>query len=128
MWRPNSTCDSSSARVTNVNEAASGEPLSGKSLRSDGARRAARLWALIVVWALALATLSSCGGGLSGDSTCSEYLQASSQDQEQAVSKLVSQLHAEASLLTPLGFPEVAYQCGSNPDETLVNVIRSVRD
>jgi hypothetical protein len=71
--------------------------------------------------------LSGCmGQGLSADSSCSDYLNASPQDQQQAVDKLVSKLHADPALTTPLGFPEVAYQCSGDADQKLGDVIKSV--
>jgi hypothetical protein len=71
--------------------------------------------------------LSGCmGQGLSADSSCKDYLHASQQDQMQAVDDLVAKLHADPALTTPLGFPEVAYQCSGDSDQTLGDVIKSV--
>lgn len=72
----------------------------------------------------ALATLflalccSACGGGLSGSSTCRDFMNASADQQQQIVDKLAAQYH-KPDYTTPLGAPEVPYFCAANPDVTL---------
>ena len=63
-------------------------------------------------------SLAGCGAGLSGSSTCKDYLGASSQDQQTIVEKLAAQ-YQKPDYATPLGFPEVAYWCASEPSATL---------
>jgi len=69
---------------------------------------------------LALSLAGCGGGGLSGSSTCNDYLSASSQDQQTVVDQLAAKYH-KPDFTTPLGFPEVAYWCSSEPSATLDN-------
>lgn len=82
-----------------------------------------RVWKKLVVvfsmFALTGVLMSGCGGsGLSVSSTCSQFMNASAQDQEAIVSKLAGQ-YQKPDYATPLGEPEVPYFCASNPNVTL---------
>jgi hypothetical protein len=82
-----------------------------------------RVWKKLVVvfsmFALTGVLMSGRGGsGLSASSTCSQFMNASGQDQEAIVSKLAGQ-YQKPDYATPLGEPEVPYFCASNPNVTL---------
>ena len=69
--------------------------------------------------ALAAALIAGCGGsGLGTNSSCQDFLNASPQDQDQAVSQLAVQLHAPDAV-TPLGRPNIDYLCTNEPNNTL---------
>jgi hypothetical protein len=75
--------------------------------------------AVAVSAALAVGLLTGCGGGgLSANSSCQDFMNASPQDQDQAVSQLASQLHAPDAV-TPLGRPNIDYLCTNEPNDTL---------
>lgn len=74
---------------------------------------------------VALTALTSCGGaGLSADSSCKDFLNASVEDQDQAVSSIAGDLEA-ANAVTPLGRPNVNYLCANDPDKTLGEAIEA---
>ena len=69
--------------------------------------------------ALVVGLLTGCSGsGLTADSSCQDFMNASPQDQDQAVSQLAGQLHAPDTV-TPLGRPNIAYLCTNEPNNTL---------
>ena len=80
-------------------------------------KSARRAFALCLT--IAAPVLAACGGsGLSANSSCREFLNASPQDQDAAVSRLAGQLHApEAD--TPLGRPNINAICSVEPNMTL---------
>lgn len=65
-----------------------------------------------------LISLTGCSIGLSGSSTCADYMNAGDQQQRQVVSQLASK-HRKGVWATPMGFPGVAYYCASHPSTTL---------
>jgi hypothetical protein len=80
-------------------------------------------WRKVVVIPVVVASLgfivSSCEhGGLSGSSTCGDFLKASPADQQQITSQLAGKYN-KPDYATPLGEPEVPYYCASNPNVTL---------
>ncbi len=79
------------------------------------ARRIVATLALTIGSAL-LAT--ACGGGLSEDSTCKDYLAASA-DQQQSIVMQLAGKYDKPDYATPLGMPQVAYSCAALPDTTL---------
>jgi hypothetical protein len=73
----------------------------------------------LVAIALALFGLASCGGShLSGSSTCGDYMSAPQSERQSVVNELATQYDAP-DYATPVGFPEVAYDCASDSDQTL---------
>ncbi len=63
--------------------------------------------------------LGACNSsGLSASSTCSQFMAASPEAQQQVVSELASQ-YQKPDYATPLGEPEVPYYCADNPNVTL---------
>lgn len=73
----------------------------------------------------ALAVMSGgCGSQLSADSTCKDFLHASQPEQDDAVSKVASDMHA-ANAVTPLGRPNINYICANHPDSTLGDAVRA---
>jgi hypothetical protein len=63
--------------------------------------------------------LSACSiSGLSASSTCRDFMNASTSDQQAIVDKLATQYNKPA-YTTPLGAPEVPYYCSANPTVTL---------
>jgi hypothetical protein len=82
---------------------------------TTGSRFAALLTSLAVSAALA----GGCAGsGLTAKSSCADFLGASEQEQNEAVSRLAGQLHAPDAD-TPLGRPNVNYICASDSRATL---------
>jgi hypothetical protein len=67
--------------------------------------------------------MAACGGGLTANSSCTDYLNASSQDQNDAVESIAGQLHA-GNAVTPLGRPNIDYLCTQEPTATLGHVIQ----
>lgn len=68
---------------------------------------------------LLVGLLASCGGGdLSGSSTCKDYMNASAGQQQHVASQLAGQ-YRKPDYATPLGFPEIAYECATRPTMTL---------
>lgn len=60
-----------------------------------------------------------CGGsGLTASSSCSDFMNASPEDQSEAISKLSSEFDTPETA-TPLGAPNVSYVCSQEPEETL---------
>jgi hypothetical protein len=68
--------------------------------------------------------LSACGASLSANSTCRDFLQATPQDQDAAVSQVASDLRA-GNALTPLGRPNIDYLCANDPTMTLGAAVKS---
>lgn len=64
--------------------------------------------------------LIACGGGseLTASSTCSDFMSASSTEQQEIVNELATQYN-KPDYTSPLGAPEVPYYCSANPDVTL---------
>lgn len=79
-----------------------------------------RLRGVVAASAAALLTVvsTSCSVGLSGSSTCREYMQASTEAQHRVVSDLASK-YEKGVWATPMGFPGVAYYCASHATTTL---------
>lgn len=78
-----------------------------------------------VVSALALSACST--GGLSGASTCHDFMNASASEQQEVVDKLASH-YRKPSYTTPLGAPEVPYYCSANPTVTLRGFFEHAED
>lgn len=76
--------------------------------------------AVTVVVALATATtVTACAPfGLSGSSTCSDFLKASADAQYDVVSTLAAD-HHKLDYATPLGRPNIPYFCSQAPNMTL---------
>lgn len=79
--------------------------------------RAAVAGLLLVATAIAL---TACGGGdgLSASSSCRDFGGASPEEQVEVISKLATE-YRTPELTTPLGEPDVAYACASEPEMTL---------
>jgi hypothetical protein len=77
-----------------------------------------------VVFGAASLVLSACGNSLDASTTCRDFLQAPPQDQDAAVSKVASDLHA-GNALTPLGRPNIDYLCANSPTMTLGAAVKS---
>lgn len=73
---------------------------------------------------LTMSTLTACGSQLTQDSSCKDYLNASAVDQDEAVSRIAGELNAPNSV-TPLGRPNIDYQCANDPDMTLGEAIEN---
>jgi hypothetical protein len=72
--------------------------------------------------------ISACGPSeLSASSTCAQFMNASTQDQEAVVNKLAAQ-YQKPDYATPLGAPEVPYYCASNPNVTLGQFFAKAND
>lgn len=71
--------------------------------------------------------ITNSGSGLSGSSTCEQYLAASSDDQHAVVNKLATQ-YGKPDYVSPLGFPEVAYWCTAQPNATLTQFFKNAND
>jgi hypothetical protein len=85
-------------------------------------KRLVRLATILILGACSL-VMAACGGGLTANSTCTDYLNASSQDQNAAVDSIAGQLHA-SNAVTPLGRPNIDYLCAQEPTATLGQVIQ----
>lgn len=78
----------------------------------------------VLVLASVLSVLFATGCGLLGDqgltgaSTCDEFIHASPQDQ-QAVTVALAGEYRKPDFATPLGIPAVPYFCAKYPDVTL---------
>lgn len=86
--------------------------------------------ALLIVVALMSAVIygiAQAGTGLSGSSTCQEYLAASSDDQHAVVNDLATK-YGKPDFVSPLGFPEVAYWCSAQPNATLNEFFKNAND
>lgn len=80
-------------------------------------RPAMRLCLSLALGGSALAV--GCGSsGLTAGSTCADFMNASPEDQSEAISKLSSEFDAPETA-TPLGAPNVSYVCAQEPEETL---------
>jgi hypothetical protein len=79
------------------------------------------------VVAFSTLALSSCGAGLSASSTCSNYLSASPSDQLSIAEKMAGQYN-KPDYATPLGEPDIAYYCASNPSVTLGQFFTNAQD
>ena len=74
---------------------------------------------LLVLGVTCILIIGGCGGsGLSASSTCQDFMSASPEEQEEAISKLSSEFNTPETA-TPLGRPNVPYACASEPDLTL---------
>lgn len=84
-----------------------------------------RLRSYAVAAALVAVTLplAACGGGLSADSSCRDFLEASPADQDAAVRSIAVDEGAQ-NAVTPLGRPNIDYLCAGNPDTTLGEAVR----
>lgn len=82
------------------------------------ARARAITSALLVLGASALSGCSMADEGLSGASTCDEFMHASPEDQMKVTQALAGE-YQKPDYATPLGAPAVPYYCASNPDVTL---------
>lgn len=71
--------------------------------------------------------LAGCGGGLSASSTCRDFANAGSEEQSEIISKLSSQFDTP-EVATPLGSPDVGYECAGNPDMTLEELFRKYHE
>lgn len=91
-------------------------------IREDHMRTRRVISGLAIAGACAV-LLAGCGSGLTAKSSCSDFNNASSQDQDAAVSKIAGQLHA-GNAVTPLGRPNVSYICANSPTTTLGDAIR----
>ena len=63
-------------------------------------------------------SIAGCGDSLSGSSTCAEFMNAPSDQQDQVVNSLATKYH-KPDLTSPLGRPAVPYYCASHPQTTL---------
>jgi hypothetical protein len=89
-----------------------------KGVNVSQIRTRARFGAVIAAGLSAL-SIAACGGsGLSASSTCSDFMNASSSDQQAIIDQLAGQYN-KPDYTTPLGEPEVPYYCSSNPNVTL---------
>lgn len=61
---------------------------------------------------------AGCGDELSGSSTCADFMKASSEQQDQIVNTLATKYH-KPDFTSPLGRPEVNYDCAQRPTITL---------
>lgn len=68
--------------------------------------------------AAAALLLAGCGVGLGVDSSCAEYMTAPRDQQDAAVSELAVELGA-SNAVTPLGRPNIDYQCAGNGELSL---------
>lgn len=74
---------------------------------------------------LALASTGcAIGNQLDADSSCKDFLNASAQDQDEAVNKVAADMHA-GNAVTPLGRPNISYICANNPDTTLGEAVKA---
>lgn len=64
------------------------------------------------------------GSSIDANTSCKDFLHASPSDQDAAVSKVASDLHA-ANAVTPLGRPNINYICAGNPDTTLGQAVKA---
>jgi hypothetical protein len=80
-----------------------------------------RISMLPVVVASAIA-VAGCGNSISATTSCNDFLHASPQDQDAAVSKVAADQHAPNSV-TPLGRPNINYICASAPNMTLGDAV-----
>jgi hypothetical protein len=92
--------------------------------------RNARLFAigrqLAVVASICCLGVAAAGcshGGLTANSSCQDFLNASPSDQVQAIDSIASQEDAPDAT-TPLGMPNVSYMCAQAPSETLGWAVR----
>ena len=83
---------------------------------------------LVCAVVLASFALSSCGGSaLTASSTCRDFMNASSGEQQTLVNQLATQYN-KPDFTTPLGAPEVPYYCTANPDATLAQFFQNAED
>jgi hypothetical protein len=81
----------------------------------------ARARAVALALLAALSPVAGCSmgkEGLSGASTCDEFMHSDSQDQI-AVTQALAGEYQKPDYATPLGAPAVPYFCANNPDVTL---------
>lgn len=78
---------------------------------------------------LALSGFTGCSDThhLSGSSTCKDFMNASSDEQNTVIDSL-AQKYNKPDLATPLGRPEVPYECAGNPNETLDQLFSREQD
>lgn len=80
--------------------------------------RRARPIAGSLLCSLLLVSCSFAEDGLSGASTCDEFMHATPQEQQEVTVALAGE-YQKPDYATPLGIPAVPYFCASNPDVTL---------
>jgi hypothetical protein len=91
------------------------------------ADRRAHAVAVVATAVLTSFTLTSCGmGDLSGSSTCTEFMNSSTDQQDQVVNQL-AQKYRKPDMATPLGRPDWNYECAQHPDMTLDQFISRVQ-
>ena len=67
---------------------------------------------------------SGLGTSIGASTSCKDFLHASPQDQEAAVSKVAADMRA-GNAVTPLGRPNVNYICANSPGKTLGDAVRA---
>lgn len=88
--------------------------------RSVSARR---LVPLTIVLTAAVWMVGGCGGpSLTAASSCRDFMNASAQDQDEAVNRIATDEHAP-NATSPLGRPNIAYLCAGDPSMTLGSAI-----
>jgi hypothetical protein len=101
-----------------------------RSKRSRDARPAnqtagLRRWTVAAAIAAIGVGLGACGGSLTASSTCADYVAASPQARDTAVSKIAQDLNAPKA--AGLGRPNIDNACVRSPDTTLGTVISRYR-
>jgi hypothetical protein len=79
----------------------------------------------IIIFVVARAASSN--SGLSGNSTCQDFLNSSSAAQQAVIQRLATQ-YDKPDYVTPLGEPEVSYYCAANPSITLGQFFANAQD
>jgi hypothetical protein len=69
-------------------------------------------------------SMAGCGTKLDQTTSCSTFLNASQQQQDDGVSSVASELQA-GNAVTPLGRPNINYICAHHPDMTLGDAVRA---
>jgi len=68
--------------------------------------------------------IGACGAkDMNADTPCREFLQAAPEDQNAAIASVADEL-GTSNALTPLGRPNIDYQCSRNQDLTLGEAVR----
>ena len=79
---------------------------------------------LAAIAAVSVGVLTGCSvSGLSASSSCKDFMAASPEEQQRAISKLSSQFDTP-EVATPLGSPSIAYNCSSAPSMSLEQLFR----
>lgn len=75
---------------------------------------------LAAVTAVAVPVLltAGCGNDLTGSSTCADFMNAQPDQQDQVVNTLATK-YGKPDFTTPLGRPDVNYECAQRPSMTL---------